>query len=233
MGNQYDTVWLFGGERLMLLTHALRARKKGLTLNYRAAYTSTSALTTYSFTASDIGTAAVGRLIVVCAGGTSGASPVQLSSCTIGGVSATVYSAGLSAHANGQASAFINSGTTATISITFSAAMTGATIQVYAIYGAISATPVASNIVYSAASATPSLSLNCPAGAAVIASVVTGATVASATWAAPAIEDSDVSIGTRIRTSASFVSKQVSSPTTLTCTLNAAANSTIAAQSWL
>lgn len=105
---------------------------------------STSALTTYSFTNVNIGTAASNRHVVVIVAGDSGNSSLlrTVSSVSIAGTTGTLIGdnpAG-TRYAKSQAIRAVTTGTTATISVTFSGSMVNAVIGVFATYGLTSTT---------------------------------------------------------------------------------------------
>lgn len=110
------------------------------TRSFRGATSSSADLTAYTFSAHDIGTAAVDRIVVV---GTKGVSALAstLSTVTIGGVSATIAVqqntdvTGQTFHA-GISYAFVPSGATGDIVVTFSAAQVRAAVMVYALAAA-------------------------------------------------------------------------------------------------
>lgn len=131
-----------------------------VTASYRASYTSTSDLTTYTFAASDIGTASADRIVVVGVAATGGTNNTTIASGTIGGISATVGVDARTATLNPQASfmyAAVPSGTTGSIVITFSAGKLRTSISVWAVYGA-STTATDSDTLFDLATTSMSLS---------------------------------------------------------------------------
>jgi hypothetical protein len=109
-----------------------------------------SNLTTYTYTSHAIGGPG---LIVVCASGIR-AAVTNLSSGTIGGVAATVHTSSNSQNPIGIMSRVVASGTTATITVTWSGGFFGCGIHVFRVEGYKSATPFASNSTGSNTSAT-------------------------------------------------------------------------------
>lgn len=101
---------------------------------------STSDLTAYTFTAAAIGTAAVGRRVIVCVSGYSGSNPA-VSSVTVGGNAATAVVSQISV---GQRSAIyiiqVDTGTTADIVVTFSVGCSFCGAAVFAAYNLLSST---------------------------------------------------------------------------------------------
>jgi len=116
----------------------------------------TSNQTTYSFTSVYIGTAAADRINVVCVGSAAAAGR-SMSAAAIAGGSASIIKDATNAGINTSIiAAAVPTGTTATISVTYSAGCSGCFIDVYAMYGA-SITPTATA---STTATPPSASLN-------------------------------------------------------------------------
>lgn len=134
---------------------------------------SASDLTTYTFAGLSIGSTTVGRKVVAVFTARSGSS-ISLSSCTIGGVSATCTTLVTGNSAIAIAVADLTSGTTADIVPTWSAAAARCAVAVYAMYGAASNTPSATG---SDTTDPFTYSLTCAAGSVVFG----GATDADAT----------------------------------------------------
>lgn len=112
---------------------------------------STSASSTHTYSSLDIGSAPTSgnRVVIACFG--AGGSSRTVSSVTIGGVSATVvYGYGnVAADWNGNrnsalAYVTLNTGTTATVAVTWSGSISACGCQIFSISGVNSTTPVAS-----------------------------------------------------------------------------------------
>lgn len=109
--------------------------------SYRNTYNSTGSLTTYTFSASDLGEADSARVVVVATLCVAG-SGRTVSSMTIGGVSATLaVTSGSGTNNNELWYAVVPSGETGDIAVTWSGACTACGIHVWAGYPA-SSTPV-------------------------------------------------------------------------------------------
>ena len=126
----------------------------------------TSDATTYTFTSKAIGAAATGRLVVVALQ-TLNTSAISLSSCTIGGISATII--GTATANNGSvfistalAYAVVPTGTTATVAATWSTSTFRCYLGVWSAYGVSSSTPTTSAT--SAANPSVMSSINVSAG---------------------------------------------------------------------
>lgn len=124
------------------------ASSPAVSLINRGAYVSSADnLTTYDFTSYPIGAASSTRRVIAVIHGDIGSAAVTLSSATIGGVSAAI-----DAQANGGAgstnltaiiSATVTSGTTATISVTFSGGLQRAACKAIAVDNLLSVSPYA------------------------------------------------------------------------------------------
>jgi hypothetical protein len=110
-----------------------------MAFSYRNTYTSTANLTTYTFSACDLGALGTNRLVVV---GVNAPSNQAVSSITVDGASATLaITSGSNARLSEIWYASTNSNATGDIVVTFAGAQTAAAIHVWAGYPA-SATPV-------------------------------------------------------------------------------------------
>jgi len=101
-------------------------------------YANTGNATTYNFTSSDFGTAFAGRRILVAVAGAF--SSRNISSVTIGGVSATILvqrqsNAGSSELTTGFVIAEVPTGTSGTISVTWSGSQNGCAIAIWSLAG--------------------------------------------------------------------------------------------------
>jgi hypothetical protein len=164
------------------LTVPFVAKVPPATVSYRATAGDAGNNSTYTFSSVDIGSAASNRYIVAAVlNSSAGAS--NLTSATIAGVSATIlkaaYGGGSSDIAATLIGASVASGTTGTISVTFSTGQVRCAIGVWAVYGLQSTTPVAtaSSIVNPA-----SFSIATQSGGIVIAAGNSGDSAGTASW---------------------------------------------------
>lgn len=123
-----------------MLAPMLRAGRIKPEISYRATYTNTADLTSYSFTSCDIGPVGFSgsREVVVVVQGYSVSSP-NPTGVSINGISAVLHSGNIGTSVMcGIYSATINTGTTATIDVNFSVTPvpSNCTISIYSIYSA-------------------------------------------------------------------------------------------------
>lgn len=122
------------------------AGKPEISITYVTEAGSGTNLTTYTFAATSIGTAAADRVVIVAAGGASG-SARTISSVTIGGNTATVAVTQASTSGVGVRCGLyylaVAAGTTADIVVTFSGSMASCRIATFAMTGHTSAIPAA------------------------------------------------------------------------------------------
>lgn len=197
------------------------------TRSFVAVTDNTANLTTYTFSAHSLGTAAGDRKIVVAAMGTGG-SPGGVSSLTVAGVSAaSVIEATNGAQTVSMWIADVPTGATGDIVVTFAAGKNRCGIAVYALYGAGSSTAFDTG----SATADPySDTLNVPAnGVAIAAAADTNNT--TATWTG-LTEDSDTAIESTYHgcASAEFTASQ--SAMTVTCDVAATTAGAMVCASW-
>jgi hypothetical protein len=146
-----------------------------VTVTFHAQTYDTTALTTYSFASQAIGTAAADRYVVVGVHGIDNASAFNVASMTIGGVAAAAITGAAVARGNEEVEfwyALVTSGTTATISITFSEQMAvGCDIAVWSVTGWTgAAAPTDTLVVTTGTDFTGTI--DCDAGGAIIAMTV-------------------------------------------------------------
>ncbi len=119
-----------------MLSQMMRAARLKPALSFRATYTNTADLQTYSFANCDIGGLSGAHRIVVVVVHATSASNATVSSIVIGGVTSSLGGSSNVSTTNiatfGAASS--PTGTTATIDVTFSQGVGNCTISVYAIY---------------------------------------------------------------------------------------------------
>lgn len=171
-----------------LIGFGATAAATSATSTYIGNTSDTTDQTTYSFAGASIGTASSDRL-VVC-GFTARANAARtVSSVTIAGVSATLVGTAIDAGAGADLAtmwiAAVPTGTTGTISITFSAAMLRCNVGVWTITGGGSATPTSTQTDNTVSSNVLSVSSDCPANGCIIAVSENGqgSGSATATWA--------------------------------------------------
>lgn len=158
-------------------------------------------LTTYSggvWNNVAIGVAAANRKIILALDCRNSGTTPTFSSGTIGGQAASAFGGASASSGNNRveyAVADLTTGTTANLSVTWSAAATRCGTGVYAVYGAGSSTPSATNSATIATGATASAAVTCPAKGIVI-SVCLGvfASAQTATWTSPLLETYDASV---------------------------------------
>lgn len=144
------------------------------------AATSASDLTTYTFSGQNLGAADAGRYIVVGVQARGTATPLALSSVTVGGVSATIVAQQAnSANIAALVIAAVPTGTTGDIVVTFSVVVLRCAIQAYRVLGIDSAT--ASDTGASTA-ADPTTSLDIPAEGVAIGACMSGGVDMRVTW---------------------------------------------------
>ena len=146
----------------------------------------TTNTSSYSLASVAIGTAAADRIVFVLVTWASGnATPVTISSATIGGISATVHAqvTTVATDAIGSAilSAAVPTGTTATIAITLSGSGGSIDVGVLAVTGLSSQTPHASATATTSAGAC-SNSVNVPEGGFVLACANFNDELSGVTW---------------------------------------------------
>jgi hypothetical protein len=182
--------------------------------SYRTHAESSSDLSTYTFTAQDIGTASATRYVVVgIAIRTAGANPT-FSSVTIGGVSATLVVQAVNSVSDwtrtGIFIAAVTTGTTGDVVVTLSSAAARCGISVYALYDLTSATAITS----ATSTASPgSLNVNVTPGKVLVAHAYDNSNTAMA-WTG-ATEDFDVALEGGQHSSASLLTSTTETPRTV------------------
>lgn len=151
----------------------------GPDLTYIGTTSTTAGATTFTFTNHSIGVAAEDRFVIVCAAGADVTNSRQVSSCTIGGVAATLIARTANGPdiAVGMYGLVVPAGTTATITVTYNGSCSRSSVSVYTMTGWSSTTPVSTGNANSTTTS-HSLSLYMPYGAKVLACMycVDGAT---------------------------------------------------------
>lgn len=154
-----------------MLSHALRASSVKPSITYNGSASNDTNITTYTFTSVSIGTAATNRIVMVAVTSSSGTPARTITSATIAGVSATVLDVNTS-FTNRTAFIYANipTGTTATIVVTFSGAMTRCAVGSYSLYNLKSTNYIDSGT--GSFSGTASATVSVPADGIVIAGIV-------------------------------------------------------------
>lgn len=162
----------------------------------------TTDLTTYTFSTQAIGTAAADRVVVVGISASNASGARTVSSVTIGGITATAavtyleQTVGASRAGTGLYAVVVPTGTTADVVITFSGSELRCGLDVWAIYGASSATAVESDQDDNATTnQAVSLTLEAIGDAVIcVGSFVGSGAVRTSTWSADVTENSDVTV---------------------------------------
>lgn len=210
-----------------MLSHKLRRANRSLTppsRSFASLYADPAALTTYTFSSVNFQTESGRSLVVVAIGGQSG-SNLQVSSVTIGGVSATsVDNSG-----NGQATAAMYqaapTGTSGNVVVTFSGGQSGAGIAVWSLYNLASTTKKTSVANTAATQTVRTLSLNTAIGDVILAysSNRDGGTP-TYTWVG-VTEDADAAFdGSNTHSAGSHVATSAETPRTITATASESCN---------
>jgi len=160
----------------------------------------TADLTTYTFSAANLGTADAARYIVVCFHQRAAGTPT-LSSASIGGVSATIVAqatldtGGGASNTTAIVIAAVPTGTTGDIVATWSAGAVRCAYQAYRLVGISSAT--ASDTDTSVAAGDPTVNLDIPAGGWTVGGAIsgTGSVAGPVTWTG-ITEDDDTNLET-------------------------------------
>lgn len=128
-----------------MLSRRLRAANKKPILIYRQTNTFSATASSFTVSNADVGQASFDRLVIVCVAGVDGSGSSSISSCTIGGSTATNIS-GTGLSRSGHAAIFalnLSIGSTATIVVQFGvSAARDIGISVYTAYNLSSYTPL-------------------------------------------------------------------------------------------
>jgi hypothetical protein len=195
------------------------------TVTFVACTTNTTSLTTYSYASAGIGTAGARTVIVATLAVDTGQSSFGTSSMTIGGTAAAEQADTNNASEDQQASIYtldVPTGTTATIAVTYSEAISYSTICVWAAYNLASSTKRD----FAAAvtgSSTVTLSMDTLVNSINVGGCIGHTSGANYTWTG-LTERNDTSDGEASFSAADFTSTTAQTPRTITC-----ANSTGAA----
>ena len=135
----------------------------------------TTDVTTYTFTAASIGTAAVGRRVLVAIVCSDNGLSANITGVTIGGNAATIVAqstVNVSTNQTAFACLQVDAGTTADIVVTMDAdGANNMQIQVYALFGLSSTTPADTYVENGTTATVTAGSIDCPAGGAIFGAV--------------------------------------------------------------
>lgn len=209
----------------MLSNALLRVNTPSVT--YNNSYSSTTNASSYTFSASAIGTADSTRLVVVVAH-TNNLS-ASVSSMTIGGISATSAVSAGSAQLVSIWYAIVPTGTTADIVLTLGATSNNAVIGVYSLYHIVSTTPTTSNnLTVGGTSNATNTSVKKDG---IIIAGITGSTNSTTTWT-NATENYDTAVESTVRSGANSVLVQDNASYTTTAVITVSGNFTQVAAAW-
>ncbi len=215
-----------------MLSQMLRAAAGGgvlPTVSYRATYSSTTDLTTYTFNTCDIGTASATRLVVVQVHGQPSSGTRAVNTLTIGGTGATGYQNTARLYHTSLWALAVPTGTTADIVVTFNGTVNNCLISVYALYDLSSNTPVASN--EAAANGTSvSLTLSAQKDGIVIGGI-TGAANTTTTWTG-VTERYDTAVESAVRSGGESVIATTNASYSVQANTSVSGGLVLAAGSW-
>lgn len=192
-------------------------------LSYRTNLESSSNATSYTFSGTDIGTAASDRLVVVGSVAAAASGGANVTSLTVGGSAATFDVRASSGHTSELWHRAVTTGTTASIVVNYSANMVSCGIAVWALYG-VNATPFDT-----ATTTTSSTQIDIPAGGIVVgnARIDPGST----TWTGATEDFENTTLGDALAGYSGASRQAVSAETNTTISVSAT-NGYIAAASW-
>jgi hypothetical protein len=200
--------------------------------SFLQATTDTGNLSTYTFTAQNLGTAAAGRYIVVAISSRKAGAATTITGVTIGGVTATIVTQVANTVTNtnvaGIAIAAVPTGATGDIVVTFGASMARCNIGVYRVDNLLSATPYDTD---TSIANNPSVGLDVPYGFA-IGVGTTAVNGASTTWAGLTEDYDAVSEVAQVYTGASVDLLTAEAGRTMTATFTTASESAGVFASW-
>lgn len=181
---------------MLHLIAGLMPKSAPISYTYNGSASNDTAGSTITLSGVAIGAAASGRLVVMAVsyGGTFGGN---LTSATIGGISATVYSGtsysnGGDDTVSGFIAAVVPTGTTATVVLTFSSSTPCAAVASYSIFNYVSTTPFSGPTRVTGASQSARSGAVSTANPCVVLAVVGGrSSTATCTWTGGVTEDAD------------------------------------------
>ncbi len=212
-----------------MLHHMNRAAAKTPSVSYRNSYNSTTNASSYTFSASDIGTADTSRLVVVQVHGQASAGTRSVNTLTIGGTGATGYQNTARLYHNSLWALAVSTGTTASIVVTFSGTMLNCLIAVYALYDLNSNVPIDSQPA-TANSTTISLTVSARQKGIVIGGI-TGAANATTTWTG-VTERYDTTVESTVRSGGESVIATTNASYSVQANTTVSGNLTLVAGSW-
>jgi hypothetical protein len=213
-----------------MLHHMNRAAAKTPSVSYRNSYNSATNLTTYTFNASDIGTANTSRLVVVQVHGQASTGTRSVNTLTIGGTGATGYQNTARLYHNSLWALAVSTGTTASIVVTFSGTMLNCLIAVYALYDLNSNIPVNSQATTATNATTISLTTSAREKGIVIGGI-TGAANATTTWTG-VTERYDTTVESTVRSGGESVIATTNTSYSVQANTTVSGNLTLVAGSW-
>lgn len=207
-----------------------RAAAKTPSVSYRNSYSNGNSTTSYTFSASDIGTANTSRLVVVQVHGQAQSTGRTVSTLTIGGTGATGYQNTARILHNSLWTLAVSTGTTANIVVTFSGSVLNCLIAVYALYDLNSNIPVDSQVTTAASATTISLNTSARQKGIVIGGI-TGAANATTTWTG-VTERYDTTVESAVRSGGESVIATTNTSYSVQANTTVSGNLVLVAGSW-
>ena len=214
-----------------MLSHMLRAASTIPSITYNGTASDSTDLTTYSFAGVAIGTAATNRLVYIAITFTA-PTAATISSATIGGISASIIDITGQGNSTFFIYANVPTGTTATVSITFSIACNRVVIGSYSLYNLKSKEPITRAYINGWTSGSISTSVDVPADGIIIAGVNNSTNNNAITWTNATSRYSTI-VDTNFRSAGASI--QVSTGTssyTVTATSTSAVSGRLAVYVW-
>jgi hypothetical protein len=191
-------------------------------ISYVSATENGAAATTYTFTDHATGTAGATRKTIVGACGDDGQTNFSIASMTVGGSAAAEVADTANAGAAAQCALYIidnPSGTTATIAVTFSEAISHASIAVWAAYDLNSSTQTDFAVGFHTSAAAITLSSDIQADGIGVGVCLTMNDAQTTTWVG--LTERDDSVGANITiTAADTVQASAQTPLTISCDMS-------------
>lgn len=201
----------------------------GPVVNFLQCTSDDSDLTTYSFASQNVGTAAANRYNIVAVFAEDSANSFGTSGVTIGGGAATERADSGNAGSALDASIYIflnTAGTSETIAVTFSEAVTSAHICVFEVTGLVNAGATTDTAIGISSGAAITLDTDVTAAGFIIGGCVDAATGPVAWTGLTEIEETSSAESTR--SVASFDASSASTPLAITCDPTAAGSASVA-----
>ncbi len=213
-----------------MLHHMNRAAAKTPSVSYRNSYNSTTNTSSYTFSASDIGTANTSRLVVVQVHGQASTGTRSVSFLNINSISAIGYQNTARLYHNSLWALAVPTGTTASITVIFSGTMLNCLIAVYALYDLNSSNPVDSQATTATNATTISLTTSARQKGIVIGGI-TGAANATTTWTG-VTERYDTNVESTVRSGGESVIATTNASYSVQADTTVSGNLTLVAGSW-